>query len=78
MSPVLGYLILHESYTLSLVLFTAAGITDVVDGLIARVFPSQASNFGTALDPLADKCLMASVCVALTASGLLPCKHNIL
>lgn len=71
-SPVLGYLILQESYTLSLVLFAAAGITDLVDGLIARVFPSQASNFGTVLDPLADKCLMGCLCVALTASGLLP------
>ncbi|XP_065882634.1 probable cardiolipin synthase (CMP-forming) [Dysidea avara] len=71
-SPVLGYLIVYEAYLPALVLFTAAGITDVVDGLIARVFPSQASNFGTILDPLADKCLLAFVCVALTVSNLLP------
>lgn len=71
-SPVLGYLVLTGSYTPALALFAAAGVTDVLDGWIARAFPSQQSNLGTVVDPLADKCLVATLFLSLTIAGLIP------
>nr|XP_037274619.1 probable cardiolipin synthase (CMP-forming) isoform X1 [Rhipicephalus microplus] len=71
-SPVLGYLVVTEGYTSALVLFAAAGVTDVLDGWVARSFPSQQSNLGTVVDPLADKCLVATLFLSLTVAGLIP------
>ncbi|CAN7937663.1 unnamed protein product [Ixodes hexagonus] len=70
--PALGYLVLTGGYTSGLVLFAAAGVTDVLDGWVARAFPSQQSNLGTLLDPLADKCLVATLFLSLTVAGLIP------
>ncbi|XP_065306311.2 probable cardiolipin synthase (CMP-forming) [Dermacentor albipictus] len=71
-SPVLGYLVVTEGYTSALVLFAAAGVTDVLDGWVARSFPSQQSMLGTVVDPLADKCLVATLFLSLTVAGLIP------
>lgn len=71
-SPVLGYLVVTEGYTAALVLFAAAGVTDVLDGWVARSFPSQQSMLGTVVDPLADKCLVATLFLSLTVAGLIP------
>ena len=40
--------------------------------MIARKWPNQASKLGTFLDPLADKCLVATVYLTLTANHLIP------
>ena len=50
------------------ILFCIAGITDFFDGYIARLRKEQTS-FGTFLDPIADKLLVASVILVLTAKG---------
>src|SRR5262249_50966742 len=50
------------------VLFSAAGITDYLDGHIARSW-SQMSAFGRFLDPIADKLLVAAVILMLVAFG---------
>lgn len=71
-SPVLGYLVMTEGYTSALVLFSAAGVTDVLDGWVARSFPSQQSMLGTVVDPLADKCLVVTLFLSLTVAGLIP------
>lgn len=52
----------------ALVLFVAAGITDWLDGYIARR-DSQVSSFGSFLDPIADKLLVASVILFLVNNG---------
>ena len=44
--------------------------------MIARRWPSQQSAIGSALDPLGDKILVASVCVAMTYANVLPRKKN--
>jgi len=52
------------------VVFVVAGVTDLLDGLIARV-SGQQTTLGAMLDPVADKVLLSAAFVALTwASGL--------
>jgi len=54
------------------VLFTIAGITDLLDGLIARNFESQKSLLGSVLDPVADKLLVSTLFVTLSCVDLIP------
>lgn len=71
MTPVLGYLVVHQSYPLACGLFLVAGITDALDGFIARKF-NQKTALGSVLDPLADKLMVSVLTVTLTVSQLLP------
>jgi cardiolipin synthase len=52
----------------ALVIFIAAGITDILDGYVARMW-SQQSSFGRMLDPIADKLLVSSCLLMLAADG---------
>lgn len=52
-------------------LFAAAGITDAVDGAIARMFDAH-SRLGQWLDPLADKVMLVAVYVMLGIGGQIP------
>jgi cardiolipin synthase len=52
----------------ALAIFIAAGVTDVLDGYLARMWGQQ-SNFGRMLDPIADKLLVASCLLMLAADG---------
>ncbi|KAK4297528.1 hypothetical protein Pmani_030065 [Petrolisthes manimaculis] len=72
LSPVLSYMVLCSNYHWGLALFMFAGFTDLLDGWIARTFPSQSSNLGSFLDPLADKVLVAVLFLSLTYVGLIP------
>lgn len=72
LSPVLGHLIMTQHFHLSLALFTLAGATDLLDGYIARTWPSQKSALGSALDPLADKILISVLYISLTYAELIP------
>lgn len=55
----------------ALILFLVAGITDALDGFIAR-FANQQSLLGSYLDPIADKILLTSAYIALTIPSLNP------
>ena len=55
----------------ALVIFALAGITDLLDGFIAR-FLHQQSPLGAYLDPMADKLLLVSAYVMLAIPGLFP------
>ncbi|XP_047207831.1 cardiolipin synthase (CMP-forming) isoform X2 [Girardinichthys multiradiatus] len=66
LAPYLGYLITQQHFDLSLALFALAGATDLLDGLIARTWPTQKSALGSALDPLADKILISVLYVTLS------------
>ncbi|XP_078129001.1 cardiolipin synthase (CMP-forming) [Sander vitreus] len=72
LAPYLGHLIIQQHFHLSLALFTLAGATDLLDGYIARTWPSQKSALGSALDPLADKILISILYVSLTYAELIP------
>ena len=52
----------------ALVLFTAAALTDFLDGWLARTW-NQTSGFGRMLDPIADKLLVAAALLMLAAAG---------
>ncbi|MBV9508627.1 MAG: CDP-diacylglycerol--glycerol-3-phosphate 3-phosphatidyltransferase [Acidobacteriia bacterium] len=63
--------IVHGNHLRALVLFAGAALTDGLDGLIARRF-GLTTRFGAYLDPIADKCLLSGVFLALAASRLAP------
>lgn len=58
-------------YVQALVLVTIAGISDGVDGFLAKRFDWR-SRIGGLLDPLADKLLLVATFVTLTSTGLVP------
>jgi cardiolipin synthase len=51
--------------------FVAAGVSDVVDGFIAKNFDAK-TDLGAYLDPIADKILLAGIYIALALVGWLP------
>uniref|UniRef100_A0A3P9LP34 Cardiolipin synthase (CMP-forming) n=1 Tax=Oryzias latipes TaxID=8090 RepID=A0A3P9LP34_ORYLA len=72
LAPFLGHLVVQQRFDLSLALFVLAGATDLLDGYIARRWPTQKSALGSALDPLADKILISILYVSLTYAELIP------
>jgi len=68
--PVAIYLVMQHAWTPAFALFALAGISDAVDGWLAR--RQGGTALGAALDPLADKCLMVGMYVTLAAIGQLP------
>ncbi|KAK3322341.1 hypothetical protein B0H66DRAFT_474667, partial [Apodospora peruviana] len=70
-APFIGYCILHDHHAWTLGLFAYAGITDLLDGWIARRW-NLGTVVGTVIDPMADKTLMTVLTVALATKGLLP------
>src|SRR5580692_12995808 len=69
--PFLVIEILDGHYKISFALFMLAGISDALDGLLAR-WLSQKTTLGLYLDPIADKLLLSTLFVVLTHVGLMP------
>ncbi len=69
--PAVVYLIVTGEFLAAFWLFVVAGISDAVDGFIAKRFHSQ-TELGAYLDPLADKALLVSIYVALGVLGEMP------
>ncbi len=69
--PLTVYFILIGDLAVAFWLFVAAGVSDAVDGAIARLFDAR-TVLGAFLDPLADKALLVSVYLSLAKIGLLP------
>ncbi len=69
--PLAIWLVLSITMTAAFWLFVAAGLSDAVDGYIAKRF-NQRSQLGALLDPIADKTLLVSLCVTLGIAGRLP------
>ncbi|NOY65788.1 MAG: CDP-alcohol phosphatidyltransferase family protein [Gammaproteobacteria bacterium] len=68
--PVVWFL-LHNQYQYALALFIVAGLSDALDGYLARKY-QWGSALGGWLDPLADKAMQVSAYFALTWVGLIP------
>jgi cardiolipin synthase (CMP-forming) len=69
--PFLVIEILDGHYRISFALFMLAGISDALDGLLARML-SQKTTLGQYLDPIADKLLLSTLFVVLTHVGMIP------
>jgi len=63
--------LLEGRYSLAMVLFAVAGISDAVDGFLAKHYHWQ-SRLGGILDPLADKLLLICTFVSLAWLGIIP------
>jgi cardiolipin synthase len=71
LTPLLVILLLNGRPKEALIVFVAAGITDGLDGLIARLY-RQKSRLGAFLDPMADKFLLVTTYVILAYQRLIP------
>lgn len=69
--PFVIYFLVVDNYLLAFIFLTISGLTDVLDGFIARKF-NFITNFGKLIDPLADKATQISVLIALTLKGIIP------
>ncbi|TFK53459.1 hypothetical protein OE88DRAFT_1655606 [Heliocybe sulcata] len=69
--PILGYTIVKGDFVAATSLLVYAGLTDFVDGFLARRY-NMRSVLGTILDPAADKTLMTTLTVSLAYNGMLP------
>ena len=67
--PVFIFFLTGGSSGMAFAIFCAAGVTDILDGIIARRF-GQKTSIGTVLDPLADKLLMVTSIVILSLPQL--------
>ncbi len=64
-------LILEQNWGWALAVFAVAGVSDALDGWLAKTFHLE-SELGALLDPIADKALIISSLVALAAVGVAP------
>ncbi len=69
--PIAIWLVLLDHFAAAFWLFIAAGLSDAVDGFIAKHF-DQRSELGALLDPIADKALLVSMYVTLGLAKHLP------
>ena len=69
--PPVVFFILQQNYMTALIIFVIAGVSDGIDGWLAKRFNWQ-SALGAILDPLADKLLLVSSYVCFSWLELLP------
>lgn len=69
--PVFLLLLLQEQFLWAIVMLAVAGITDYLDGFLARKL-NQITKLGKFLDPLADRLYIFSTLIALAATGHVP------
>ncbi|HUB00503.1 MAG TPA: CDP-alcohol phosphatidyltransferase family protein [Terracidiphilus sp.] len=77
MAPFLVAAVLEGRYALGFWLFVAAGLTDALDGILARTL-KQRSVLGLYLDPVADKLLLSTLFLVLMSKGLMPVTVTVL
>lgn len=65
MIPVFGYFLYNKSFTAAVLVFLLAGLTDVLDGKIARKY-NLVTSWGKIADPMADKLIQLTALVLLT------------
>ena len=69
--PVFVSLLFYQRFVLALAVFVLAGLTDGLDGLLARRF-DQKSQLGTILDPIADKLMLVTAFIVLSMRSVFP------
>lgn len=71
LAPAGVWLVLNQQFALAFWMLVIAGVSDAVDGIIARWFDAR-TRLGALLDPLADKALLIGLIVALGVVEALP------
>ncbi len=71
LTPVFVSMLFYQKFVWALVIFVVAGITDGLDGLLARRFDQQ-SQLGRILDPIADKLMLVASFVVLSMRSVFP------
>src|SRR2546423_3984397 len=69
--PVVVWAIASDAMQIAFLLFLAAGLSDAIDGFLAKRF-GMATELGAYLDPLADKAMIVSIYIALGIADALP------
>jgi len=69
--PIVVWAIASGTMWIAFVLFLAAGVSDAVDGFLAKRF-GMTTELGAYLDPLADKALIVSIYLTLGVNGFIP------
>jgi cardiolipin synthase (CMP-forming) len=69
--PVIVIFLIQNEYLRALITFVIAGLTDALDGALARLLNKQ-TKLGAFLDPLADKILLSTCFISLSIFGLIP------
>ena len=77
LAPFLVSAILENRFGLAFSLFIVAGLTDALDGVLARVL-KQRTALGQYLDPVADKLLLSTLFLVLMYKGLMPVTVTVL
>ncbi|MCF8061326.1 MAG: CDP-alcohol phosphatidyltransferase family protein [Deltaproteobacteria bacterium] len=71
LTPIFIIYLLNEQFAAALVVFIVCGVSDGLDGFLARVL-KQRSTLGTYLDPIADKLILVSTFVVLAVMEQIP------
>ena len=69
--PIVVWAIASGEMWIAFILFVAAGVSDAVDGFLAKRF-GMTTELGAYLDPLADKALIVSIYITLSVNGIIP------
>jgi len=69
--PPIVLTIVYDDLIMALIFLILSGITDVLDGTIARKF-NLITDFGKLVDPLADKATQTAILITLAVKGLIP------
>lgn len=69
--PFIVYYLVKDEYLFAFIMLALSGLTDVLDGTIARKF-NFITNFGKLIDPLADKVTLLSILCTLVFKGVIP------
>jgi len=69
--PFIIYFIVINEYIIALLFLTISGLTDIIDGWMARKY-NLITNFGKLIDPLADKLTQLAVLLTITFKGVIP------
>ena len=77
LAPFLVAAILERHFAVSFGLFVVAGLTDALDGSLARIL-KQRTRLGQYLDPVADKLMLSTMFLVLTHKDLIPTRVTVL
>lgn len=69
--PFILHFLVNDEFILAIVFLTLSGLTDILDGAIARKF-NFITNFGKLIDPLADKITQLSILWMLVSKNIIP------